>query len=442
MIRRNHYRATLMAAAMALCPASAQAQGPPAKSSSVQEPAKPKPIEAGIELRWRPELRDNFDLKPADDFDGFSGLRIRLNLTARPHRVFSFFVQAQESEAFRTRGDKIIHDWDTNLHQAYFDWKIGGSEHWELRGGRQELIYGEERLVGAFGWDTVGRSFDAARLRQKHGAWSNDFFWGRMVDVRRNGAPARAAGQDLSGGYFSHARPNSPSRTEFYGLFLRDGLRTRGEIVTNPLQTTRIFTLGLRRVFQPKQGWRYSIENAWQFGERGPDTHRAAMLILSAGYAWASKLKPRLQFEYNFATGDNSPADGASREFNNLFPTNHIYYGYMDLIGLRNVHDFRGTAVATPHPKLTLEMDYHRFLLAEKRGPWKGATGRVLGSDPTGASGRDVGQEVDFTARLPLHKRFNLLGGYSFFVPGAYARRTRGPETQQWAYLQITVRIP
>ena len=34
-----------------------------------------------------------------------------------------------------------------------------------LKIGRQELSYGDERLVGAFAWNNIGRVFDSARVR-------------------------------------------------------------------------------------------------------------------------------------------------------------------------------------------------------------------------------------------------------------------------------------
>jgi hypothetical protein len=412
----------------------------PQAEKPLPEVPKPKLLQFSVELRWRSEFRDNADLQPADDFDAFTGQRFRFRLRIQPHRKFSFLIEGQDVELFGAESDKVIHDLSTNLYQAYFDWKIGAKEAWEFRGGRQELIYGEERLVGAFGWDQVGRSFDGARLRQKYGPWTNDFFWARVVDVKRNGARARAP-QDLSGAYLTRAREDSAKRTEVYGLFLRDSRRTSGEISTNPLATTRIFTAGWRRAVQPRAGWRYSVENAWQFGERGPDGHFAAMLILTGGYAWGAKARPRVQLEYGFATGDNDPGDGKSREFHNLFPTNHFFYGTMDLMGLRNMQDFRVTLGVTPSSKFGLDVDYHHLLLAESRGAWKNAGGTVLGVDPTGQSGRDVGQELDFTARLPLHPRFNLMAGYSLFRPGTFARRTRGPETQRWGFIQTTIRF-
>lgn len=423
------------------CPVRAEDEpGKPQKTEPKQNSAA-KRIEVSVEMRWRSEFRDNADFRPTDDFDYFTGQRVRVHLRARLHPRLNFFVQAQDVWLYGAETDKVIHDQATNLHQAYFDWKLPGSEHWEMGLGRQELLYGEERLVGAFGWDNVGRAFDAARLRHSRGSWSSDFFWARLVNVRRAGAPARPGQQDLSGGYLTRAPKGVSARTEFYGLFLRDGLRTSSELAGAPRESVRIFTMGLRRVSQPKTGWRYSLEHAWQFGERGPDPHRATMLVVTAGYAWAGRWQPRLQFEYDFASGDNHPADGRSREFHNLFPTNHTYYGYADLLGLRNLHDLRLTAAAMVHPKLTAEVDYHWFLLAATRGPWKNAAGRVLGFDPTGRSGRDLGQELDLTFRLPVHKNLNFLAGYSVFFPGDFAARTRGPETHRFGYIQTMVRF-
>jgi hypothetical protein len=400
----------------------------------------PRKFEFGVEGRWRFEFRNNSDFLPADDFDGFTGQRIRLNFTFRPTEKFTLFIQPQDVWIWDANSDKVIHDLATNLHQAYFDWKLGND--WELRGGRQEFNYGEERLLGGFGWDHVGRSFDGARLRQKVGNWTGDYLWGRLVDVRRNGARARAGAMDLSGAYFTHAAKDAPGRTEVYGLFLRDSFQVRGEISTNPLETTRIFTLGFRRFYRPKTGFRYSLESALQLGERGPDNHRAGALIATAGYAWGdAKWKPWVQAEYSVGSGDGNPGDGKSREFHNLFPTNHLFYGYADLLGLRNMHNIRFTAAVSPHAKFAMEFDYHHFWLAEARGPWKNAGGRVLASDPTGAAGRNLGNEVDLTFRLPLHKHFWVVAGYSAFFPGRFVKTTRGPETQHWGFLMPTVRF-
>src|SRR5690606_22845165 len=50
-----------------------------------------------------------------------------------------------------------------------------------LRLGRQELAYGNERLVGAVGWSNVGRSFDAALLRLRDDRVAADLFAAQLV---------------------------------------------------------------------------------------------------------------------------------------------------------------------------------------------------------------------------------------------------------------------
>lgn len=177
--------------------------------------AAPRRVEAGIELRWRNEFRDNGDFRSTEDFDHFLSQGLRIHLRVRAHAHLNFYVEGQDVWLFGAERDKIIHNTATNLDQAYLDWRPGGSDQWSFRAGRQELSYGDERLVGAFGWDNVGRSFDAARLRYRTGAWVNDFFWSRLVDVRRGGAPHRPGNRDLYGNYLTWAPQESPGRTEF-----------------------------------------------------------------------------------------------------------------------------------------------------------------------------------------------------------------------------------
>src|SRR6185295_11046498 len=50
-----------------------------------------------------------------------------------------------------------------------------------LKVGRQELSYGDERLVGAFAWNNIGRVFDAAKVRWQNAWFGADFFTSRTV---------------------------------------------------------------------------------------------------------------------------------------------------------------------------------------------------------------------------------------------------------------------
>ncbi len=424
-----------------------------AQAREKEKKKKKPPVEFGVQLRWRSEFRDNADFQPANDFDHFVGQRVRINIKFNLHDRLSFFFQPQDVWLYGAESDKIIHDFNTNLHQAYFDWEIPGAYAAKLRFGRQEFNVGRQRLLGGFAWDNVGRSFDGIRFNVGDEDGAVEMFWGRLAEVRRQGKPFRPGNLDLAGAFVS--LPISVQAEygddpllirNIYFFMLRDSNAIGGEL-GRPPTNSRIFTYGFRagatvsevRSTKHSHGGFGELEFAYQNGHRGLDNHRAAMMVINRGYLWKAPLKPWLKFEYAVASGDNNPTDGRSREFHNLFPTNHLHYGYADREGLRNLHNFRVTNGWKLLPKVRFEADFHKFLLAARRGPWKNAGGAVLGFDPTGASGRDVGQEIDFTVRLPLWKHLKLMGGYSVFFPGAFAKATRGPETHHWGFVQTVV---
>jgi len=150
-------------------------------------------------------------------------------------------------------------------------------------------------------------------------------------------------------------------------------------------------------------------------------------------------MQPEFGFEYDYATGDGDPADGRSEEFNNLFPTNHIHYGFADYLGWRNMQDFKPYLALQLRPGMRAELAYHRFLLVEKSGAWKNAGGAVLGIDPSGKLGTDLGHEIDITLSFPVYEHLRMLPGYSLFIPGKFARGTQGARASQFAYWQTLV---
>jgi hypothetical protein len=99
---------------------------------------------------------------------------------------FSVFVEAAiAARPAMTRDPNLESDGPIDLHQAYLT--LGNHKEFplSLKIGRQELIYGDERLVGAFGWNNIGRVFDAAKLRWQNPWFAADFFTGRVVIPER-----------------------------------------------------------------------------------------------------------------------------------------------------------------------------------------------------------------------------------------------------------------
>jgi len=235
-----------------------------------------------------------------------------------------------------------------DLHQAYIT--LGNHKEFplSLKAGRQELSYGDERLIGAFGWNNIGRSFDAAKVRWQTEWFAADFFSGWPVvpqDLKFDDSNTR---DTLSGVYVTSAKV---PKTIVEGYFLARNSQ-RGAIndfpsPQFPQPTARdIYTVGGRLKSKPGElgNFDYTVEGAYQFGDyaatatTGRLRQDAFMFTALGGYTfadlWAS---PRLGAEFDYGSGDNNSKDGVHGTFDNLFPTNHKFYGSMDLISLQNI---------------------------------------------------------------------------------------------------------
>src|SRR5262249_10164610 len=70
-----------------------------------------------------------------------------------------------------------------------------------LRVGRQDLIFGEERLLGRFDWANTARSFDAVRVTVRNRGYRLDAFSAAVVYARDREFNRRRPGDNLHGLY-------------------------------------------------------------------------------------------------------------------------------------------------------------------------------------------------------------------------------------------------
>ena len=174
-------------------------------------------------------------------------------------------------------------------------------------------------------------------------------------------------------------------------------------------------------------------QEAWAFAGKTGYTFK--------NVAWT----PRLGFEYDYASGDSDSSDNTHETFDNLYPTNHMagIYGFADLVSWQNMHDFRGNIKVSPTKKMTVQADYHYFLLAEEGDGWYLANAALAsGTRPAGGydtSDQELAQEVDLTVSYDLYKNVKILAGYSYFAARIGLRSNIGDTDTNWAYLQTTV---
>src|SRR5437016_5036453 len=96
---------------------------------------------------------------------------------------WSIFVEGRDSSA-QWDERKPTPDSDMlDLHQAYFTLGNKKESALSLKAGRQEMAYGDERLIGASDWTNVERTFDAVKVRYENKSFWADAFVSRPVIV-------------------------------------------------------------------------------------------------------------------------------------------------------------------------------------------------------------------------------------------------------------------
>jgi hypothetical protein len=416
----------------------------------------------GGEVRERYEFRNNADFnRKIDDTLGFVGSRIRLNLGYEAAPDIAFFFQIQDSRLMGSETSSISNEKNLDLHQGYLTVKnLAGPLMMTI--GRQEMVFGDQRLVGNFGWSNVGRSFDGLRLAYALDALRVDAWamvtkqFGSNVTADPAFSPSNRDAQEFYGIYT--AVKAASFSLEPYVLYLRDtGDPNELDPVTGNL-VSPITAPAARGQERATTGLRLdgkimadtidlTAEGAYQFGKMqargttpGSDISAYAFAF-KAGYTLPATVAPHVGIEYDRASGDNNPNDDKFKTFENLFPTNHPFYGYMDYVGWRNMQDLRASLGIKPTKASGMSLDYHRFSLADKADNWYAASGKVFRNTPLGNRETALGQEADLVAYATIKEKLRLEAGYGRFFPGKYIKVNfpTANDPSDFVYLQMGV---
>ena len=440
-----------------------------------------------VQERFRWEIRDNnFDFN--DDVNALTDdnwflQRFRIGLLIKPSPWLKIYAQMQDSREINSDrvdlpGVLAAEGDDTfDLRQGYIE--IGNPKEFplSLKVGRQILSYGDERLIGAFDWNNIGRTFDAAKLRWEEKDWWLDAFASTVVVPARgqynqsdfvNGTELDRE-QVFSGLYFSTSAVSFQT-TDAYALYLHEDTGPR--YFPAAIGNTNFVTLGMRmkskpgafaptpppavegkEVIDPKSapppppkkkpvGFDYTVEAAFQTGDvRGLDL-TAFAAHADVGYTFDVSWRPRIALGYSFASGDSDPTDGDIETFQNLFPTNHKFYGQMDLFAWQNMHDLELDFKIQPIKSVTFRTDFHAFWLATTDDFWYRANG-VTPVRPLNAAARDAsnyaGSELDVLVTWAVNKNVSLEAGYSHFFAGEYLADTGPSDDANFGYVQATI---
>jgi len=356
---------------------------------------------------------------------------------------FGVFVQYLDAQQFgstlpplridRDRSDLV----DLFVDLKLFEWRDRGVY---VRGGRQEISLGSQRLVSNLDWANTLRTFQGVRTFRQGEKWDLNAFWLQPIIPNPTYFDSPDYRQNFSGVWATYR--SKPGRFwDLYALNLNNSNRIfSGQ--AGVLGGENSTTLGTRIVGDVDNTWLYDAEGMLQVGRHSNQQLQAGASTTGIGYNFKNvETTPQVWLYYDFASGDAQPGQGSKfGTFNQLFPFGHYYLGYLDLVARQNIQDLNVQFVAYPTNWIYLLLQYHNFHLAQARSPLFGAGGGLERVDPTGAAGTNVGNELDLLVNFHLTAHQDILIGYSKLFAGSYIAKTGPNVSPELFYLQHQLR--
>ncbi len=415
----------------------------PANRTDFFDPIKYMPISDNPDwyLSLGGQVRDRFDYFNNSQFgagprdDGFDLLRMLVDADLHLGANLRFFLQMDSSLEFGRAGGPRPGDADAiDFQQAFADitLPIDTSSSAVVRLGRQELIYGAQRLISPNDWRNVRQSFDGGKVAFHFPNDSLDIFLARPVIVNENHLNSSDDSTTLAGAYnvtaLPQILPGAHSKLDLYLLSLDKTISS-----TNTADSDT-YTLGTRFHTNPAP-WDFDVEPDYQFGKYSGTGISAYAIAAEGGYTFENiTTTPRAALGIDFASGSANPA----HRFNQLFPPQYMYLGHMYLFGRENLIDL--------HPGLTFTLTRDVILTAEQHFFWRQNTNDAVYNlsgavvRPSGTSGKAfIGDEFDLAINWQIQRHISTYAGYSHFFAGPFIKASpTANEDEDFAYAAVT----
>lgn len=415
-----------------------------------------------VNIRYRYEFQHNFNIKyygknplKGEGSDGFLLQRVRAGgrwaLAPNVHvavgiqdaRVFESDFAADLFYSKNLDHNHNAYEDQLELYETYLEISDAAAELWTLKGGRQTIVYGDNRIFGPGSWGNSGRyQWDALKLALKHGEHFIDFIWGGTVIHEPEQFSLRHRHKEYGAGFYSHLQIAEHVEFEPFYLLKYDRHERYMAIPGSAMDDLMCHNGGFRAAGELSPLF-FDLTLVYQWGDYGKQRLEAwgAHLLLGTRfdqYPW----HPALSIEYSFASGDTDPEDGKVGTFQGVFGARDKMYGRMNLMDWSNLHDLQLNVELKPLKRVQLYLGVHRFWLDEEKDGW--SLNRSAYRDVAGDSGRHLGDEVDLAIKWKVHApalgsalQIDLMAGYGHFWPGDFVKNVADNNAADWVFAQV-----
>ena len=283
-------------------------------------------------------------------------------------------------------------------------------------------------------WANNRRAFDGVTATFGIGSWKASGLWTRPVRVRKYRANDHRHSVEFYGVYAVGNVPHSKLGLDLYWLALEQDAPTPEDGTTGEVDRHTVGGRAYGKLFGTTAT--VDLEAAIQIGEIGRDSILAGMLsaeliVPVAQVAWS----PEVFAGFDYASGGRG-GGGRIHTFDQLFPLAHAFFGHIDAVGRQNVIAVHGGIIVSPIEKSVFTANIHSFWRADKDDALYNAGGRVVRRGGLSDS-REVGVEVDLSAKYTVNPHLIALVGYNHLFAGSFIKDSGPGSDVDFGYAQL-----
>ena len=341
--------------------------------------------------------------------------RVRGGIEVRPFSWLTGYMQFHDNHAL---GLPLSYT-AANMRDS-FDLRQGYVQlHYEtlrFTAGRQELKFADERVIGLSDWTNNSRTFDGFNLhygdRNRIDIFSTSVVTIYPTSLDKHGSGLTFHGVETS---FTTLLP----KTKLAPFVLVKAL-PRVSSQQSIFGTETEVTMGMFVSGAFLHNFDYAATGMLQRGSFSNDSIHAGAGIVKMGYMAANlPWKPRVQGEYDYATGNPHTNPARIGTFDQQYPSNHDVFGLVDLFGFQNIKQRRANLSLRPTAALTLLFQAGSLHVATIRdGVYSGSGSSLIKAPVKGFAGDDIGTEFDASGKYLINKYTVVNLGMGHFFPG------------------------
>ena len=391
-------------------------------------------------LQFSGELRERFEGYSGGSFkhnstNDYDLQRIRLGMEIKPASWVQFYIEMQDSRVFGITPTLPPYENTADIRQAYVQFGPTEGNGFSLQGGRFDMTYGNNRLIGDSWWNNVSRTFDGVRASYQQGRFRADVFATSVVIIRNGVIDHHLEGNNLYGAYATAKNVIPHATLDVYQFW-----NLRPSFALEQVKTGKLdeWTTGFRWLGALPRSFDYRTEMAYQLGTLSVDKIRAWMGHWVLGYTvQQTRIRPRFFVEYDYGSGSGNSKGGYDNTFDPIYPSTHDKLGLADQIGWRNIRDFRLGQEFHLARKWTAATSFHDFWLANAHDALYPTRGSNIAQSVKGVDGTHVGEELDIQAIYTPTRQTQIDFGYGRVIPGEFLKKATQGVAYSYPYMQV-----